>query len=283
MSHLITKENFQHKVASLKSADAIGKSAAQFVANQELAKLAGRILSGQLDQKTWGMTKEAGVFKNVVKGVGSVARRVGSTLKSIPGTLVNKAIGAPGKVVPKLVPAPAILEGGQAEKFRSRYSKPITVPKERSGAGMGPKLVPAPAILEGGQAEKFRSRYSKPELASIPKERSGAGMGPKPITVPKERSGAGMGPRIAPPSTPPSTPQGASPANKGSMGWGKALPWMAGGGLAYGLMKGVPWAARQLEQSQGQNMSPSLGWSPVPYGYGHTPYGPGTENMGSGS
>ena len=55
MSHLITKENFQHKVASLKSADAIGKSAAQFVANQELAKLAGRILSGQLDQKTWGM------------------------------------------------------------------------------------------------------------------------------------------------------------------------------------------------------------------------------------
>ena len=227
MSHLITKENFQHKVASLKSADAIGKSAAQFVANQELAKLAGRILSGQLDQKTWGMTKEAGVFKNVVKGVGSVARRVGSTLKSIPGTLVNKAIGAPGKVVPKLVPAPAILEGGQAEKFRSRYSKPITVPKERSGAGMGP--------------------------------------------------------RIAPPSTPPSTPQGASPANKGSMGWGKALPWMAGGGLAYGLMKGVPWAARQLEQSQGQNMSPSLGWSPVPYGYGHTPYGPGTENMGSGS
>ena len=64
-------------------------------------------------------------------------------------------------------------------------------------------------------------------------------------------------------------------AAKGS-GWkGKALLYGGLGLGAYGLMKGVPWAARQLEAGGGGSMAYGGGWSPVPYGYGSTPYGAG--------
>lgn len=66
-------------------------------------------------------------------------------------------------------------------------------------------------------------------------------------------------------------------------GWGAALPWMAAGGLAYGAYKGVPWMARQLEQTSTTPMAHGLGWSPVAYGYGHNPYGAGMPNMGYGA
>jgi len=64
--------------------------------------------------------------------------------------------------------------------------------------------------------------------------------------------------------------------------FGKVAPWVAGAGLTYGLMKGVPWAAHQLEHSSSQTMAPSMGWSPVDYGYGSTPWGPGQASMGYG-
>jgi hypothetical protein len=64
--------------------------------------------------------------------------------------------------------------------------------------------------------------------------------------------------------------------------FGKVAPWVAGAGLTYGLMKGVPWAARQLEHSSSQTMAPSMGWSPIEYGYGSTPWGPGQASMGYG-
>lgn len=64
--------------------------------------------------------------------------------------------------------------------------------------------------------------------------------------------------------------------------WRRVLPWMAVGGAAYGLAKGIPWAARQLESTSNTPMAPSMGWSAVPYGYGYSPYGPGSENMGPG-
>jgi len=75
----------------------------------------------------------------------------------------------------------------------------------------------------------------------------------------------------------------APAAAKKGFGWGAALPWMAAGGLAYGAYKGVPWAARQLEQTSTTPMAHGLGWSPVSYGYGYSPYGSGMPNMGSGA
>jgi hypothetical protein len=88
-------------------------------------------------------------------------------------------------------------------------------------------------------------------------------------------------PRPAPQQ--PAPQQAAAKAGKKGFGWGRALPWMAVGGLGYGLYKGVPWAARQLESASATPMAYGGGWSPVPYGYGHTPYGPGTPTMGFGA
>jgi len=77
--------------------------------------------------------------------------------------------------------------------------------------------------------------------------------------------------------------KGLAGVGRSAATFGKVLPWAVGGGLAYAAVKGVPWAARQLERSSSQSMAPSMGWSPVPYGYGHTPYGDATPNMGYGA
>jgi hypothetical protein len=76
--------------------------------------------------------------------------------------------------------------------------------------------------------------------------------------------------------------KGAKEGKKG-FGWGKALPWMAVGGLGYGAYKGIPAAVRTLEATSTTPMAQGLGWSPVAYGYGHTPYGPGMATMGAGA
>jgi len=55
----------------------------------------------------------------------------------------------------------------------------------------------------------------------------------------------------------------------------KAAPWAIGGGLAYGAYKGIPAAARVLEQSRATPWAHGSGWSATPYGYGHNPYGGG--------
>ena len=63
--------------------------------------------------------------------------------------------------------------------------------------------------------------------------------------------------------------------------WGKAA-LLGGAGLGlYGVSKAVPWAARQLTQASSMPLAHGAGWSPVPYGYGYTPYGEGTPNLGS--
>jgi len=65
--------------------------------------------------------------------------------------------------------------------------------------------------------------------------------------------------------------------------WRRALPYMGVGAAGYGLYKGVPWAMRNLEAASTTPMASGAGWSPVSYGYGHTPYGPGTPSMGGGA
>lgn len=68
--------------------------------------------------------------------------------------------------------------------------------------------------------------------------------------------------------------------------WRNRVPIAVAGGLAagYGVMKGVPWAARQLEQTSQTPMAYGGGWSPVDYGYGSNPYGAGQGgHMGYGA
>lgn len=72
-------------------------------------------------------------------------------------------------------------------------------------------------------------------------------------------------------------------AGKKGFGWGKALPWLAAGGAIYAGSKLIPAAARALESTSTTPMAHGLGWSPVDYGYGSTPYGPGMATMGGGA
>lgn len=67
--------------------------------------------------------------------------------------------------------------------------------------------------------------------------------------------------------------------------WRNRLPLALGATAAgmYGLSKAAPVAGRILENTSTTPMAHSMGWSPVPYGYGHTPYGPGTPTMGRGA
>lgn len=84
---------------------------------------------------------------------------------------------------------------------------------------------------------------------------------------------------------------GAAPGSDESKGilsgaW-KHRRLLAGGallGAGYGLYKGVPWAARQLEATSQTPMAYGGGWSPVNYGYGSNPYGAGQGGyMGPGA
>jgi len=108
---------------------------------------------------------------------------------------------------------------------------------------------------------------------------------PGPFDPKKAATGWSAGPKVGPVATEAAeaaVKPAVKPAAKG-FGWGSALPWMAAGGIGYGLYKGVPWAARQLEQTSTTPMAHGLGWSPVPYGYGYNPYGSGVQTMGPGA
>jgi len=65
-------------------------------------------------------------------------------------------------------------------------------------------------------------------------------------------------------------------------GMGKVLGYGALAGAGYGLYKGVPAAARMVDQENSMPLAYGGGWSPTPYGYGSTPYGPGMPTMGAG-
>lgn len=77
--------------------------------------------------------------------------------------------------------------------------------------------------------------------------------------------------------------RGKGGGQKKGGGWGR-LALYGGAGLgAYGLYKGVGWGARQMEQASTTPWAYGGGWSPTPYGYGRSPYGPGSPTMGAGA
>lgn len=53
--------------------------------------------------------------------------------------------------------------------------------------------------------------------------------------------------------------------------------------LGYGAYKTVPHVVGALGQASAYPMAPGGGWSPVDYGYGSNPYGPGALNLGPGA
>lgn len=65
------------------------------------------------------------------------------------------------------------------------------------------------------------------------------------------------------------------------IGLGKAGLLGAAGLGAYGLTKAIPWAAQAAKEEGSMPMAAGGGWSPVPYGYGYTPWGNAAPNMGA--
>jgi len=202
---LVPKEELLTKVAALQSADQLGREAASRLANEELAKLAGRALSGTLTQQEWEKLKTAGIFS-----------RMGNWMSG----------------------------GGMGRLFN--WGK--------AGASKA-----APAIS-----------YSRSYLAAHPEL---AGTVSKGVGSVVQKAAPAAGGFM----------KGLSGVGRSFATFGKVAPWAIGGGLALAAIKGVPWAMRQLEQSSSQSMAPSMGWSPIEYGYGYTPYGPGMPNMGRGA
>lgn len=144
--------------------------------------------------------------------------------------------------------------------------------KEAAFAGLG-SLFSKARSAASGLKNRIGGLFGRGQF-SPGKATKGWSAGPK--TVPEALGGA-----AAPAAS--GAKEVVKQAPKKGFGWGSALPWMAAGGLAYGAYKGVPWAARQLEQTSTTPMAHGLGWSPVSYGYGYSPYGSGMPNMGSGA
>lgn len=250
---LIPASEIFEKTAALKLADAAGHSMAREHAVEELAKMAGLALVGRLSPEEWQLLKEAGIFSSLGQRIArtGVGRSVESGLRRAGGALGGGAKKTWNLGPGRLRRAPGAAQAG-------------------SSASMYPRKAPAKAPPRG--AAKYDA------TGAAPSNRVGQSGG----IVDPAQSPAGMNKRPAPASAATSGGQGAvSPKGKG-MGWGRALPWMAAGGLGYGLYKGVPWAARQLEQSSASPMAHGGGWSPTPYGYGYSPYGQGSPNMGYG-
>src|SRR5512137_72037 len=95
MPRLVPRAELLMKTAALQSADFLGRSLAQEEANEELAKLAGLILSGELTPEQWEMLKEAGIFS----AMGGWMARKGAPAIASAGRAVGRAGAAAGRGV----------------------------------------------------------------------------------------------------------------------------------------------------------------------------------------
>lgn len=218
MPRIVPRDELLRKTAALRGAELLGRSMAQEQANEELAKIAGLILSGELTPEEWEMLKEAGIFS------------------AIGGRIAKSGFGqAVGR--------------GASNVFSA--SNPVGYGLRRAGQAIKGA---------GGKAYSWGKAAVKPvQQAATAAGKSGVGQVVK--GVGKQVAGVGK-----------------------SLGtFAKVAPWVAGAGVTYGLMKGVPWAARQLEHSSATPMAPAMGWSATPYGYGSSPYGGGMQSMGPGA
>jgi hypothetical protein len=273
----------------------MGRHQAQAEANKELAKIAGQLLAGlPVTPAQAALMKEAGLGQalNVVNPVrifraaktkitGALARRaenqLGKTVERAAMSKVPAAASAPAPVIrrrpagaPKGTPATPV-QAGPARATPQQYTA-------EKGLTSTPRAAPEVRKVQPGR-QPGRVVPATPEGSSAFAE--GRPAAPAPAATPQQG-----GPYRTPANQAAPTEAGAptpeTTGGKPGFGWGKALGYGALGLGAYGLIKGVPAAARALSSSSSQPMAGGLGWSPIPYGYGSTPYGDATPNMGFG-
>lgn len=245
------------------------------------------------------VTKTRGAIQNIgsqVRATKSVNQAM-QAAKAAPSAGPTAGSGVlrrrAGKVTP-VKPAAKVYSGEGSGMAQA--AAPKVEPVMRRGKPVGPsQAAPQAAGGGGGQSYSWEAQGGAPGRVKPAPVASASPTGPvgpgaqtgKAGTVPPASQQAA---KQAPPAQQaakqaPPTQQAPAPEQSGGKGmtWGKAAPWLALGGLGYGLYKGVPWAARQLESASSTPMAYGGGWSPVPYGYGSTPYGEGMPTMGYGT
>jgi hypothetical protein len=255
--HVVPRHEVLTKLAAIQNADAVGRQLAQDQAIEKLAGMAGIFMAHTQTEEGMDKLAQAMVLAGELSleeyemlkeaGWGSAFKAVGRGVKSVFSRAPATMARGPSRDVAAAVAKPSLM---------SRV-KGIVSRKPKAVAGTPGSVAPASKPMTGSQYNRSSSRSAGPKVAP---------------TSPGN---------VTPASGAATDAAGAAAPKK--RGWGAALPWMAVGGAGYGLYKGVPWAARQLEASSTTPMAYGGGWSPVPYGYGHSPYGAGVPTMGPGA
>jgi hypothetical protein len=280
--HVVPRHEVLEKLAAIQYADALGRQFAQDRVIEKLAEMAGismahdqnkmdmvklaqsMVYSGEMSLEEYEMLKEAGWVGKVLKRFGRGAAAKATSAASSVGKGVSSATSRVGRIFKKppkadWVAKPARPKMSSNAAYNSRRGTPgaAPTPKSQAAAQAPGKVAPAPASGARPPGPDPRHYASTTQSAASPGN-----------VAPATKS--------APAST------GAPEKYRGAS-LGRALPYAAVGALGYGAYKAVPWAARQLEATSTTPMAYGAGWSPVPYGYGHSPYGSGVQTMGMGT
>lgn len=250
-----------------------------------------------------GMDKQAGLFsaagKLLSRGAGKL---LGKTPQVAPKlkTVLTKRVRPIRSAAPATSPQP-----GRLRKFRAVKQPPKApiqgAPPPQPAVGSNRMLGPGPAAPAPAAAapaagttrsyfgRRARARRGETVGAKMRAKNTGTvAQGPAPAPAPTQAGTVAKGPAAATQAggTVAAGPAAAEPGRgimSGAWKHRRSLATAGALGGAYGLYKGVPWAARQLEQSSHTPTAYGGGWSPINYGYGQNPYGAGMPNMGYGA
>lgn len=159
--------------------------------------------------------------------------------------------------------------------------------KEAGWSGLRSLFSKARGALKGARG-KVGKWFAKRRTPSFDRGKAARGWSSGPKQAPEVLGGPK--PKVKAPSGGAPAPTGGAPAPSGGSPkkpW-KFPTWKAALGLGtvgtlWAGSKLVPAAARAIESTSTTPMAHGLGWSPVNYGYGYTPYGPGMATMGGGA
>jgi hypothetical protein len=278
------------KLASFQQADDLGRTVARDVAVTELAKMAGAaLLYEELEKDAFGGA--------LIKGLGALGRKA---IKA-PGTLLKRrGVAAAAK---KQFPAravPTTYVGGAAGRAAGKTRitpmqnvKATGTPKAPAWTAPAPagRATPSRPKVEvrgaGGKASAATNYESQIGRMVDQAQAAGSGVATKGGGVVRRRAGGKVTSAVA--GAPAPAAAAAAPAAAGKAAkrggflrrnWKPVALGTAGLG-ALGAVSAAPGAVRMLENATASPWAYGAGWSPTPYGYGHTPYGPGTPTMGA--
>lgn len=270
------------------------------------AGFVGKLVKGVVRK---AKTRAAGAAQSASKAMSNVKSNVKARVRRpTPVSKQSRDWGTPGNVAPARTPKPkakAKPSPNQSRDWGGQTRQPVSNAEYNRRASWGARQgqmrpsTPAPGSVRAatpppqasGQV-RSTTQTAAPRVntpaAHAPTMASGQVRAATPPpgqvkSAPSQQRVTQVSQNTAPVSNTATQTGKAVDAPKSPSSWGRVMPWLGVGGLGYGLYKGVPWAAQQLERTSTSPMAYGGGWSPVPYGYGYNPYGPSTPTMGSGA